>query len=109
MKEELSSGPQKVKVVSNSVLDGRWGLGTTSHVVYVPGEVTYDAPEISDLSKSSTFTLEEYTNVTPDPNILPKEVDITQTSPFLLTNPGFLLREYMMDTEHILYLWEYKY
>ena len=52
------------------------------------GQVTYDAPEILDLYKSSTlkgkflsdpkfaFTLESYENDTPDPNILPKELSI---------------------------------
>ena len=37
------------------------------------------------------FTLETYATVivTPAPNILPKEVDITQTAPVLLTTPDF--------------------
>jgi hypothetical protein len=54
---------------------------------YVPGHVTYDATEISDLWKVSTlkrkflsdpkfvFTLEAYANDTPPPNILPKEAN----------------------------------
>ena len=63
-----------------------WKLGIRDDG-YVPGQVTYAAPEISDLCKAFTlkgkflsdpkfaFTLETYTNVTPDPNILPKETN----------------------------------
>ena len=83
-REELSSGSRKVEVVSNSVLNGNWGFGTTdmfldrSHIT---------APEISDLCKVFTlkgkflsdpkfaFTLEAYANGTPAPNILPKEAN----------------------------------
>jgi len=61
-----------------------WKLGIRDDG-YVPGQVTYDAPEILDLCKVSTlknkflsdpkfvFTLEAYANDTPPPNILPKE------------------------------------
>ena len=63
-----------------------WKLGIRDDG-YVPGQVTYDAPEISDLCKASTlkgkflsdpkfaFTLEAYANGTPAPNILPKEAN----------------------------------
>ena len=84
MKGELSSGSRKVEVVSNSVLNGNWGFGTTdmfldrSHMMQ---------PEISDLCKVFTlkgkflsdpkfaFTLEAYANGTPAPNILSKEAN----------------------------------
>ena len=61
-----------------------WKLGIRDDG-YVPGQVTYAAPEISDLCKVCTlkgkflsdpkfaFTLEAYANGTPAPNILPKE------------------------------------
>ena len=39
------------------------------------------------------FTLEVYANDTPAPNILPKEVDIAQAAPFLLTNTGVRTRK----------------
>ena len=64
-----------------------WELGIRDDG-YVPGQLTYAAPEISDLCKVSTlkdkflsdpkfaFTLEAYANDTPDPNILPKELSI---------------------------------
>ncbi len=68
-------------------MNGNWGFGTT--VMFLDsGQVTYDPPEILDLCKTSTlkvkflsdpkfaFTLEVYTNDTPDPNILPKELSI---------------------------------
>ncbi len=73
------------------------GIGDTG---YVPEQVTYD--EISDLSKDSTlkdkflsdpefvFTLETYGNGTPDPNLLPKEVDITQTVGLLVDKDDLL-------------------
>ena len=60
------------------------GIGDTG---YVPGQVTYAAPEISVLCKALTlkgkflsdpkfaFTLESYANDTPAPNILPKEAN----------------------------------
>ena len=63
-----------------------WDLGIRDDG-YVPGQVTYDSPETSDLCKASTlknkflsdpkftFTLETYANDTPDPNILPKEAN----------------------------------
>ena len=63
-----------------------WKLGIRDDG-YVPGQVTYDAPEISDLCKAFTlkgkflsdpkfaFTLEAYANGTPAPNILPKEAN----------------------------------
>jgi hypothetical protein len=63
-----------------------WKLGIRDDG-YVPGQVTYDEPEISDLFKVFTlkgkflsdptfaFTLEVYTNGTPVPNILPKEAN----------------------------------
>ena len=62
----------------------QWELGIRDDG-YVPGQVTYAAPEISDLCKVCTlkgkflsdpkfaFTLEAYANGTPAPNILPKE------------------------------------
>ena len=62
----------------------QWELGIRDDG-YVPGQVTYDEPEISDLCKVFTlkgkflsdpkfaFTLETYANDTPDPNILSKE------------------------------------
>ena len=64
----------------------QWELGIRDDG-YVPGQVTYDAPEISDLCKAFTFkgkflsdpkfafTLEAYANGTPAPNILPKEAN----------------------------------
>ena len=72
--EELVSGPRKAKSVSNSVLNGSWGLGTTD--VYI-GEVQYTSPEISGL-----------------------EVDISQLAPFLLTNPDFSKTEVVKDYAH---------
>ena len=63
-----------------------WKLGIRDDG-YVPGQVTYAAPEISDLCKSSTlkrkflsdpkfaFTLEADANDKPAPNILPKEAN----------------------------------
>ena len=45
----------------------QWELGIRDDG-YVPGQVTYDAPEISDLWIA--FTLEAYANGTPAPNIL---------------------------------------
>jgi hypothetical protein len=43
-REQLSSGPRKVKVVSNSVFNGNWDFGTT--------DMFLDrSPEISDLCK----------------------------------------------------------
>ena len=63
-----------------------WKLGIRDDG-YVPGQVTYVAPEISDLCKVCTlkgkflsdpkfaFTLEAYANGTPAPNILPKEAN----------------------------------
>ena len=56
-------------------------------ICQVPGQVTYDVPEILDLCKASTlkdkflsdpkfaFTLQAYANGTPAPNILPKEAN----------------------------------
>ena len=76
------------------------------------GEVTYAAPEISDVSKASTvkgkflseprfvFTLEAYENGTPAHNILPKEVNIAQAAPFLLTNPDFSKTEVVKSYAH---------
>ena len=76
-----------------------WELGIGDDG-YVGGQVTYDVPEVSDLCKASTLNgkflsdpkfalrLEAYSNGTPAPNILPKEVDIAQATPFLLTNPS---------------------
>jgi len=46
------------------------------------------------------FTSETYANVTPAPNILPKEVDITQTTPFLLTTPDFSKTEVVQVYAH---------
>ena len=46
------------------------------------------------------FTLEVYTNDTPAPNILPKEVDIAQAAPFLLTNPDFSKTEVVKAYAH---------
>ena len=63
-----------------------WELGIRDDR-YVPGHLTCTTPGISDLYKVSTlkgkflsdpkfvFTLEEYVNDTPAPNILPKEVN----------------------------------
>ena len=86
VKGRNTSGPRKVEVVNNSVLNGNWGFGTT--VMFLDsGQVTYDSPEILDLCKTSTlkdkflsdpkftFTLEAYANDTPAPNILPKEAN----------------------------------
>ena len=68
-----------------------WELGIRDDS-YVPGQVTYDAPEILDLCKASTlkgkflsdpkfaFTLEAYANDTPAPNILPKEANLVLQS-----------------------------
>ena len=79
---------------------------------YIPGEVKYTAPEISDLSKASTckgkflsdptfaFTLEAYANGTPAPKILPKEVDITQAATFLLKTPDFSKTEAVKAYAH---------
>ena len=44
--------------------------------------------------------LETYTNGTPAPNILPKEVDIAQATPFLLTNPDFSKTEVVKAHDH---------
>ena len=41
-----------------------------------------------------------YANDTPAPNILPKEVDITQTTPFLLTTPDFSKTEVVQAYAH---------
>ena len=80
-RKELSSGPRKVDREQLSI---EWELGIRDDG-YVPGQVTYDAPEISDLYKALTlkrkflsdpkfaFTLEAYANDTHAPNILPKE------------------------------------
>jgi hypothetical protein len=46
------------------------------------------------------FTLETYANDTPAPNILPKEVDITQAASFLLTNPDFSKTEVVKTYAH---------
>jgi hypothetical protein len=46
------------------------------------------------------FTLETYANDTPAPNILPKEVDIAQGAPFLLTNPDFSKTEVVKTYAH---------
>ena len=63
-----------------------WKLGIRDDG-YVPGQVTYAAPVISDLYKAFTlkgkflsdpkfaFTLEAYANGTPAPKILPKEAN----------------------------------
>ena len=73
---------------------------------------SYDTPEISDFSKVSTlkgkflsdptfaFTLEVYANGASAPNILPKEVDIAQTDPFLLTNTDFLKTQVVKTYTH---------
>ena len=90
---EVSAGRVKgrtIKWVSKSrgreQLSIEWKLGIRDDG-YVPGQVTYDAPEISDLCKALTlkgkflsdpkfaFTLEAYANDTPAPNILPKEAN----------------------------------
>lgn len=88
-----------------------WELGIGDDG-YIPGEVKYTAPEISDLSKASTskgkflsdpkyaFLLEAYANGTPAPNILPKEVDMAQAAPFLLTNPDFSKTEVVKAYAH---------
>ena len=82
-RKELSSGSRKVDREQLSI---EWELGIRDDG-YVPGQVTYDSPEISDLCKALTlkgkflsdpkfaFTLEAYANDTPAPNILPKEVN----------------------------------
>ena len=44
--------------------------------------------------------LETYTNGTPAPNILPKEVDIAQATPFLLTNADFSKTEVVKAYAH---------
>ena len=73
-----------------------WELGIGDDG-YVGGQVTYDVPEVSDLCKASTLNgkflsdpkfalrLEAYSNDTPDPNILPKEVDIAQATPIIFS------------------------
>jgi hypothetical protein len=80
-----------VEVVSNSVLNGNWGFGTTDMFL----DRSHMLPEISDWYKVFTlkgkflkdpkfsFTLKPYANTTPAPNILLKEVNhvfITQAS-----------------------------
>ena len=91
------------------IIEWELGIGNDG---YVGGEVTYDVPEISDLSKVSNvngkflsessfaFTLEAYANDTPAPNILPKEVDLAQAAPFLLTNPDFSKTEVVKAYAH---------
>ena len=88
-----------------------WELGIGDDG-YVGGQVTYDVPEVSDLCKASTLNgkflsdpkfalrLEAYSNGTPAPNILPKEVDIAQATPFLLTNPDFSKTEVVKAYAH---------
>ena len=79
-----------IKWVSNSrgreQLSIQWELGIRDDG-YVPGQVKYTTPEISDLCKVFTlkgkflsdpkfaFTLKTYANDTPVPNILPKEAN----------------------------------
>ena len=81
---------RNIKWVSKSrgreQLSIEWKLGIRDDG-YVPGQVTYAAPEISDLCKALTlkgkflsdpkfaFTLEAYANDTPAPNIIPKEAN----------------------------------
>ena len=88
--KEVGWSGRTIKWVSKSrgreQLSIEWELGIRDDG-YVPGQVTYDAPEISDLCKASTlkgkflsdpkfnFTLEAYANDTPAPNILPKEAN----------------------------------
>ena len=88
-----------------------WELGIGDDG-YVSGQVTYDVAEVSDLCKDSTlngkflsdpkfaYRLEAYANGTPAPNILPKEVDIVQATPFLLTNPDFSKTEVVKPYAH---------
>ena len=74
------------KIKGREQLSIEWKLGIRDDG-YVPGQVTYVAPEILHLFKTSTlkgkflsdpkfaFTLEAYANGTPAPNILPKEAN----------------------------------
>ncbi len=78
-REELSSGPRKVKVVSNSVFNGNWGFGTTDMFLDRSHIRKYRTCEGSTLKgkflsdPEFVFTLEAYVNGTTAPNILPKE------------------------------------
>ncbi len=69
----------------------QWELGIRDDDGYVPGQVTYDAPEIGLVQDSTlkgkflsdpefAFTLEAYTNGKPAPNILPKESNLVLQS-----------------------------
>jgi hypothetical protein len=76
-----SSGPRKVKVVSNSVFNGNWGFGTTDMFLDRSQMLTRNIGLVQDSTLKGKFlsdpefdfTLEAYANDTHAPNILPKE------------------------------------
>ena len=73
-------------------LSVQWELGSGDDE-HVEGQVTYTHPEVPDLSNPSGamgkflsdsqyfFTLESYTNGTPAPSVVTKEVHMTVTVP----------------------------